>query len=83
MTIQQFHKGLRTLFGIENPGDYLEKCLLPLRIVSLDILKLDDWLHEKIGDYEKRGMNMDEAITTEYSSDASRWVQLAILSGGD
>ena len=78
MTIQQFHKGLQNYFKIKNPNSYLEKCLLPFRIVTIDLLKFDDWLHDQIGNYEKCGMNMQEAITANYGKDAACWVKLAI-----
>jgi hypothetical protein len=82
MTIQEFHKAMRDLFEIQNPGDYLEECLLPFRIVTIDIIKFDDWLHEQVGNYEAKGMNMEEAITAKYGKIASTWVKLAIAGGG-
>lgn len=33
---------------------------------TLDILKLDDILHEKFGNYENRGYSLDELVKREY-----------------
>jgi len=82
MNIQEFHKAMRDHFGIQNPGDYLEECLLPFRVVTIDIIKFDDWLHEQVGNYEKEGMNMKEVIALKYGKLAATWVELAI-AGGD
>lgn len=42
----------------------------------LDIMKFDDWLHKKHGDYEtERKMSMKELITEEYGQAASDFVE--------
>jgi len=34
----------------------------------LDICKFDNWLHNKFGDYENRGMSMQDLLTVNYGS---------------
>ena len=42
----------------------------------IDLLELDDWLHEKHGDYEtERGMSMRDLLIEEYGQAACNFVE--------
>jgi hypothetical protein len=57
---------MRGHFGIENPGEYLDELYLLQKKVKLNLCKFDEWLHDEIGEYEKEGYNMGEAIAHYY-----------------
>ena len=58
------------LFGLPL-GDYYDPLisLCTLR-VSIDIVKLDERLHQEWGPYEERGQSMNDCILEHYGHDA-------------
>ncbi len=78
MTIQEFCKGLRKHFKITNTNDYLDPIMLQLKKVSLDIFKMDDWLHEQFDDYDDETMSMNDIITAKFGKDAVVFCEKAI-----
>lgn len=75
-TIPGLAKGLKDHFGIRNPNTYFNETMSMLSgKVTLDIMALDDWLHEQHGQYEDLGFSMSDAITEFYSSAANTFVK--------
>lgn len=75
---QIFRKGMLKHFGIPtgSSGAFMDPIFIQLRKeVKLDVLKFDDWLHEKHGEYEADGLSMEEAIDKFYSVDATLFVK--------
>lgn len=46
--------------------------------VTIDLCKLDSWLHEKHVDYEKSGLSMQELIRKEYGEEANEIIKKLI-----
>lgn len=75
----EFCKGMREHFGIAKAGGFLCPAMLQMKKVSLDVLKFDDWLHEKFGKYEKdRNISAYELVEAEFGKDARRFCERAI-----
>ncbi len=75
---QAFRKGMQKHFGLSTTaaGEFMDLIFIQLRKeVKLDVLKFDDWLHEKHGEYEADGLSMEEAIDKFYSVDATLFVK--------
>jgi len=77
--IREFHDGLKKHFGMQSHDqrkEYLEQVLVPMGLVKIDILRLDDFLHEKYPNYEEElGLSMEELLDQKYSVEASRFVK--------
>lgn len=41
----------------------------------IDLIKFDEWLHEKHGEYEKGKMSMASVIKKYYGEDASKFIE--------
>jgi hypothetical protein len=80
ISLPEFHKQLRAHFKLnENAGKYLDSQLTMLtRSPKLGIIKLDDLLHERHGEYEGEGLSMKECIDKHYSPAASAFVKSLI-----
>ncbi len=78
MTIQQFHKGMKENFGINNPQNYLDELYLRSKTVKIDLLLFDDWLHAKFGEYETDGMNMADMVHQKFGLDAKMFIESLI-----
>jgi len=75
MTIQEFHAGMKKHFPkITNRGEYLCNVSLMYKLIRIDVMKLDDWLHQIHGEYEDEGLSMAELITREYGQKAHDFV---------
>ena len=71
-----FFKGLKMYFGIFSPNDYLCKTVLITRVVKIDIIKFDDWLHGKYGNYEiDNNMSMSQIISKKYGIEAKVFIE--------
>lgn len=46
--------------------------------VTIDLYKLDSWLHEKHGNYEESGLSMQELIIREYGEEANEIIKKLI-----
>ncbi len=75
-TPRHFWAGMKKHFGINQAKQYMDTlAIMSGRGAGIDILKLDDWLHEKHGNYEDTwGMSMSEFIETEYGKAAHDFV---------
>ena len=79
-TLQLFHEGMRSHFRVTgNPGLFLDTIFIQLgKQVKLDVIKFDDLLHARHGEYEADGLSMRECIAKHYSEDAARFVESLI-----
>lgn len=64
-----------TLFGVEFRKFYDGILTIAFGALKIDILKFDDYLHEKHGQYEEKRMSMEELITKEYGTKARNLIQ--------
>ena len=51
--------------------------------LCIDILKFDEWLHEKHGDYENAGQSMDDCIREHYGDEGAKLINEVIGMDGD
>ena len=75
MTVQELFKGLQTHFKLPHPQRYLCPTSLLQKKGVLDIIKLDDYLMEKHGDYMDGKTSMKEFILKEYGEAAVKFVE--------
>jgi hypothetical protein len=70
---------MRDHFNIETPGEYLDELFLKDRLVKLDFIKFDDWLHAEFGGYEEtHGFSMKELIEDRFGAEARIFVESLI-----
>ena len=74
MSPQEYFKKMRDFFDIPNPQQFFDPVFLRHKKIRLDIIKFDDWLHEKVGDYEDDGKNMKDALIENFGVDASLFI---------
>lgn len=80
MTSHNYYKGMKEFFGITNAGRFLDGELsLATRVPHMDVIKFDDWVHGRTGDYEEKGQSMREAITAQWGEEAAFFVERAII----
>jgi len=77
MDNKEFYKGMRSHFGITHKAnEYLDELLLRIGKVSINLFKLDEWLHSEIGEYEtKEGLSMNGVIAKYYGEEAANFVK--------
>jgi hypothetical protein len=79
MTIQEYHKKMKDFFDIAEPGEYLDPLELMKKKIKIDIVKFDDWLHDRVGEYESgERLNMKDALTLHYGAEASQFIGLLL-----
>jgi hypothetical protein len=72
---QEYFKKMRDHFNIEDPDNYFDQFYLRNREIKIDIIKFDNWLHGAIGNYEEHDMDMGDALTHFYGSDACYFIK--------
>lgn len=66
------------LFGLPL-GDYYDPLISICTLrVSIDIVKLDERLHQEWGPYEERGQSMNDCILEHYGHDAAALIEKMI-----
>ena len=80
MLFPEFVKGMKTHFeithGVQNFIGLPESN--PKKVI-MNIVKFDDWLHEKHGNYEEeQGLSMGEIISKEYGIEANIFSKTAM-----
>jgi len=75
---QEYFKKMRDYFDITNPENFFDPTFLRHKKIRIDLAKFDDWLHEKIGNYEDDGMNMKEAINKNFGYEASFFIEILL-----
>ena len=74
-SIPEFTKKMNELFRLKNGHAYLDTRLMHITgKIELDILKLDDLLHERHGEYEQQAKSMNDITIEEYGLLASAFV---------
>ena len=80
MTFQEFCKEMKTHFkitnGVQSFVDYVSTSVNKNKGIVLNILVLDDWLHEQLGDYEEKlKLSMAGVIEKQYGKAAVNFVE--------
>jgi hypothetical protein len=79
ISIPEFAKQMNALFQIKNGHTYLDTYLMQLTgKIELDILKLDDLLHERHGEYENNIMSMCDIALLEYGAVANAFIDIML-----
>lgn len=67
---------LKAFFDIDtsDAAPYFCPVALTRKEAALDLLALDDLLHERHGEYEEEGLSMRELIIREYGEEAANFV---------
>jgi len=80
-SIPEFTKEMNELFRLKNGHIYLDSILMQLTgKIELDVLKLDDLLHERHGEYEDDDKSMSDITIQEYGLIANAFVDAMIES---
>ena len=61
-------------FGVSFRPFYDGMMSVIFKHLMVDVIKLDDWLHTKWGDYEAEGMSMRGCIRKHYGEDAEKFI---------
>ena len=78
-SIPEFTRKMNELFKMRGGHVYMDTALMRVTgRLELDILKLDDLLHERHGDYEDDGKSMSDVTLQEYGIQANAFVNLMI-----
>ena len=71
MHIEDFHSNMRNLFNVQkDAGKFLCEASLRIGLIRLDIIALDDLLHERHGNYEDEGLSMSDFVRKNYGEKA-------------
>ena len=71
------------VFGIGFKPFYDGLMSVASKQLCIDILKFDEWLHKKHGDYEDAGQSMDDCIREHYGDEGARLINEVIGMDGD
>lgn len=71
------------VFGIGFKPFYDGLMSVASKQLCIDIMKFDEWLHEKHGDYENAGQSMDNCIREHYGEEGARLINEVIGMDGD
>lgn len=75
MTVVKMFQGLTNYFKLPHPNKYLCSTAIIQKKGVLDIIKFDDWLHEQYGQYENKGLSMQDLIRKEYGEEAVHFIK--------
>ena len=84
MTFPEFHKNMNKHFGIKTDVQKYVDVLVSAITgqISMDVIKFDDWLHERHGNYEEeRGISMADLIKKEYGQASYSFVTACLGKG--
>jgi len=65
----------RGIFGISFKDFYDGLMSVASNHLCIDIIKFDDWLHEKHGNYEDSGQSMEELIREKYGEKGVKLIE--------
>ena len=79
-TVHWFRRKMKKYFPMLPAGEYIDVQMVALKKeCHIDVMKLDDWLHQEFGEYEELyEISMFECIWLFVSEDAARWVRSAL-----
>lgn len=56
-------------------SDFYEKLLsIGFQRITIDVVKFDNWLHIKHGDYESKGLSLKDVIISNYGIEAYNFI---------
>jgi hypothetical protein len=71
------------VFGIGFKPFYDGLMSVASKQLCIDIMKFDEWLHEKHGNYEDAGQSMDDCIREHYGEEGVKLINEVIGADGD
>jgi hypothetical protein len=74
MTTQEYFKGMREHFGIDEPGKFMDRLYLTRGILKLDISMFDLWVTNAYGDYGSKGFSLGDEIEQKFGEEAKRFI---------
>lgn len=81
-SIPEFTKRMNELFKLKNGHVYLDTTLMLITgRIEIDVLKLDDLLHERHGEYERKAKSMSDITIQEYGVMANAFVDSMLEKG--
>ncbi len=84
ISIPEFTKQMNKLFLIKDGHKYLDTFLMKFTgKIELDLLKLDDLLHERHGEYENNTKSMGDITLQEYGAVANAFVDSMLDNGNE
>lgn len=72
-----------SVFGIGFKPFYDGLMSVASKQLCIDIMKFDEWLHEKHGDYEDAGQSMDDCIREHYGDEGAKLINEVIGMDSD
>ncbi len=70
--VAEFWSGMRSHFRIGWPGEYLDTIMCAAtKQPYLDVMKLDDLIRARHGNFEEEGMSLRDAIEKHYGAAAA------------
>ena len=73
--VQKLNDKFYSIFGVGFQKFYDGLMSVLFKRLCIDILKFDDWLHEKYGDYEENGQSMKEIIYEKYGEKGVKLIE--------
>lgn len=67
---QEYFKGMRDYFNIENPADFYDKYYLNQKVIKLDILKFVDWLEKNHGPIYDDNVSLHDEVVNRFGAEA-------------
>jgi hypothetical protein len=76
MSLPQAHTLFRKYFPGLRLNDFMDPTITWIsKTPKIDLCKLDDFLHEKHGNYESRKLSMSQLLEKEYGKDAKTFIE--------
>lgn len=75
--MKKFAEGMKKHFGVtDDVLDFLDPMMSVIKGEAvLNIFALDDWLHEKYGEYEEKEQSMNDIIHEKFGALAVKFVE--------
>ena len=74
MTTQEYFKGMREHFGIDEPGEFMDELFLATRQIKVDLTKFDLWVTSIHGDYGSRGFSLGDEVEQKFGKEAKHFI---------
>ena len=81
--IGKLNDEFKRVFGIGFKPFYDGLMSVASKQLCIDILKFDEWLHKKHGNYEDAGQSMDDCIREHYGDEGAKLINEVIGADGD
>ena len=72
---QKLNNDFYAIFGTGFKSFYDGLMSIAMKKLCIDIIKFDDWLHERYGDYEDDGKSMDDIVREKYGEKGAKLIE--------